>query len=167
MAQGQITIRELIHDELALFRALRLQALEEAPEAFDQTYAVEKTKPTEYWQELLEALTPPSKNIMLIAQKEQEDVGVVYGFNKGSGKGSFGGMWVAKKHRNQGVASQLVEAVLQWAKGSEINTMNIWNVEGNQAAQKLYEKYGFQATGLSKKLESQKDRKIIQLKKFL
>ena len=139
----------------------------EAPEAFDQKLEEESKKPISYWQELLDTLTPPSTDIMLIASKEKEPIGLVFGFNKGEGIGSFGGMWVAKSDRKEGVASSLVEAILNWAKNSGINTLNIWNMEGNYPAQKLYEKFGFRPTGLSKSLDAEGAKIIIQLRKNL
>ena len=84
MSQSTITLRKAKNNEAALFRDLRLKALQEAPEAFAQNLEEESNKPLTYWQELLDGLTPPSPNIMLIASKDKEQVGVVYGFNKGS-----------------------------------------------------------------------------------
>lgn len=167
MTQPQLQIRALQNEEVSLFRDLRLQALKEAPEAFEQRYEVENEKPMTYWQELVDALTSPSKHIMLMAYFAETCAGVVYGFNKGSGNGSFGGMWVAKTHRKQGVGIRLVEEIFEWAKSREISTLHIWNMEGNLAAQNLYEKAGFQPTGVRKDLETQPSKRIVQYKKEL
>jgi RimJ/RimL family protein N-acetyltransferase len=167
MPTSKTEIRSLQAQEVALFRDLRLQALQESPAAFDQTYQEEAEQPIAYWQALVLGVTPPSNNTMLIAVKGQEPVAVVYGFNKGKGAGSFGGMWVAQQYRQQGIASELVASIFQWAKKSGITTLRIWNVEGNEAAQNLYQKFGFQVTGETRKLETKPERVIIQLERKL
>lgn len=165
MDTKKITIRALKHDEIDLFRILRLQALKESPDSFDQKYAEEVEKPREYWEGLVAGVTPPSTNTMLLVMKESDVAGVVYGFNKNGGLGSFGGLWVAEQHRRQGIASILVDAIISWAKEVGIDRLEIWNVEGNQAAQALYTKFGFQPTGVTKVLENHLGKQIVQLRR--
>jgi GNAT superfamily N-acetyltransferase len=56
-------------------------------------------------------------------------------------------MWVAPAWRGRGVASQLIEAVADWAASEALSEIRLWVVEGNQRAERAYAKAGFQRTG--------------------
>lgn len=53
-------------------------------------------------------------------------------------------MWVSPAWRGQGIGDLLVAQAIAWASDTPIR---LWVVEDNQAARKLYERLGFQATG--------------------
>lgn len=58
---------------------------------------------------------------------------------------------VLPEYRNMGVASLLIEKMIQVCICSEINTMTLEVRESNKTAKKLYEKYGFEAVGIRPK----------------
>src|SRR5205807_820604 len=56
-------------------------------------------------------------------------------------------MWVAPTHRGGGVAGELLDAALAWAKGAGARTVALWVTRGNDRALRFYERAGFSVTG--------------------
>ena len=57
-------IRRLQAHEEALFRQLRLRALEDAPDAFADTFADTLARPDSYWANLTRSVTDPQRHVM-------------------------------------------------------------------------------------------------------
>ena len=51
--RSTFTIRRLRAEEWPEYRAIRLRALADAPDAFGSTHAVEQPKPDQYWMDRL------------------------------------------------------------------------------------------------------------------
>jgi ribosomal protein S18 acetylase RimI-like enzyme len=62
--------------------------------------------------------------------------------------------WVHPDHRGQAVAVALVESVQQWAKADGAAKASLWVTQTNQSAVRLYQRLGFERTGLNKPLLS-------------
>lgn len=56
-------------------------------------------------------------------------------------------MWVRPDARGAGVGRRLIEAVLGWAGGVGIGEVRLWVVEGNERAEGVYSRLGFERTG--------------------
>lgn len=147
------TIRRLTEQDVNLFREVRLKALKDSPDSFDQKHEEELAKPLEYWQELLDKVSPSSENIAFVLFDDEESIGVVYGFNKGEKRGGLGGLWIDPNYRKRGFATTLINKVITWAKNEELERLTLWNTEGHEGSEKLYRKIGFQPTGRKKPLE--------------
>jgi ribosomal protein S18 acetylase RimI-like enzyme len=72
----------------------------------------------------------------------------------GSGPGELSGtaaltsLWVDPRCRRRGVATALIEAVVEWARGQDLSQVLLWVAEGNKQAEALYERNGFVRTGV-------------------
>jgi hypothetical protein len=90
-----MTVRRLRADETALFRALRLRALADAPDAFAHTHAEISAKPDEYWQELTRSVTGPDRHAMFVAEVDGTAIGMAFGLldREQTARAHLGGMW--------------------------------------------------------------------------
>jgi RimJ/RimL family protein N-acetyltransferase len=57
------------------------------------------------------------------------------------------GLMVAMSYRRQGIGTRLLEAALDWARHSEVRKLELHVFPHNEAAIKLYEKFGFVQEG--------------------
>jgi RimJ/RimL family protein N-acetyltransferase len=57
------------------------------------------------------------------------------------------GLMVAMTHRRQGIGTSLLETALEWARESEVRKLELHVFPHNEAAIKLYEKFGFVKEG--------------------
>lgn len=145
-----IMVRRLRHEDWALLRQARLDALLDAPEAFGATYmdAVGLTKHD--WQDRITA------NSWWVAEHCQ----VVYamcalkGPRPGTRTFDLMAVWTRPEVRQRGLASQVVQAALVDATEQGGQRLVLFVVDSNQAARGLYERVGFMATGHSKPLST-------------
>ena len=157
---SDLTVRRLRADEAARFRALRLRALADAPEAFGERLDDIREKPDSYWDDLTRSVTGAARQAMFVAETPgmgaDDGAGMVFGLRDAQRENvaRFGGMWVAPAHRGSGVARLLTEAVITWARREGFNRMELWVTEGNDRAETLYESCGFARTGKSRPLPS-------------
>lgn len=140
-------VRRLVPDEAALYRALRLESLTLAPEAFGATLESTRGIPEERWKELL------AKDYVLCAFTGDQALGMarlsLQDGPKDRHKSLLTGMYVRREARGSGVGRAVVSAVLDLAEGlAEQVLLNV--VTTNLAALALYESVGFVRYGLQR-----------------
>ncbi len=126
------------------YRAIRLRALADAPDAFARTHAEEvKLKPEEWRARLSDQAAT------FAAVIEAADVGLVTGAELRGHDGIAGlfGLWVAPEARRRGVGEVLVSAVINWARTSAFTRVVIEVADNNKPAIELYARTGFAPTG--------------------
>jgi ribosomal protein S18 acetylase RimI-like enzyme len=108
---SDITVRALGEDEWEQYRSVRLNALEESPEAFVATVDEERAYEEDFWR------TRMRRSQRLLAEQEGAPVGVAsVGQARHEGEkdnekvAELFGLWVAPAARGTGVATQLVRA---------------------------------------------------------
>jgi ribosomal-protein-alanine N-acetyltransferase len=139
--RGAVTVRRIGPDDAEAFRTLRLQALRDAPEAFDSSYEREVAFPSAEWTARL------SRAATFVAE---DAAGAWVGTATGLAGGPavhLVGMWVTPAARRTGAGRLLVEAVVGWARGTGAREVHLTVVDGNTAAQELYGRTGFAPTG--------------------
>jgi len=126
-------------------RAIRLRALRDAPDAFGRTLAEEQPQPPEYWEGRVAA----ARVAHYVVTQDGADVGLVSGAPWRDRPGVMGlfAMWVAPEARGSGAGSQLVEAVIAWARAGRFERVALDVADENAAAIRLYERHGFVANG--------------------
>jgi ribosomal protein S18 acetylase RimI-like enzyme len=152
-------IRSLAESEAEPFRALRLRALRDHPDAFGASYEEGRARPLSYYlDQIRAAVTSPDDCILGAFAGEQEDelVGMV-GFKRESGakvrhRGYIWGMYAAPEARGQGIGRALIEAALAHARALPgLEQINLSVVTGNDAARALYRSLGFEVYGLERR----------------
>src|SRR6516165_3482154 len=114
MSADGIEIRRLAQADAALYRGIRLEALQANPEAFGSTFDVENAQPLSWFADRLGSST------VLGAFRHGDLVGVA-GFalqhgQKRAHKGIVWGMYVRPAARSAGVGRRLVDAVCSLAR---------------------------------------------------
>jgi phosphoribosylglycinamide formyltransferase-1 len=137
-------IRRLTEADAAAFRAIRLEALKTAPEAFGSSYDTERERSeTEFAATL-------TRNYVAGAWLNDTLVGTAgfYSFasSKEAHRGGVWGVFVHPDHRGSGIARALVEAVVSYARDHVIQ-LHLSVVTTNTAAVALYTRLGFSIYG--------------------
>jgi ribosomal protein S18 acetylase RimI-like enzyme len=143
-------IRRAALSDIAALRALRIEALTDAPEAFGSTLERELARTPSDWQRwfspgtvfFLEVDSVPRGMACGVPDKTETDVGHLLA------------MWVHPDFRRSGDADDLVAAVKQWAAEAGKREVRLQVAEGNARARRCYERAGFHLTGKSGFLES-------------
>ena len=142
------TVRELEPEDWRTWRALRLRALRDAPDAFASTLADtlerEARDGEAYWRGYFTRSGPtliaeiggvPSGMARVVV----EDV---------DGPADLFSMWVAPEARGRGVGAHLIRTGLDWLEDHHPGTvLRLAVVETNAPARRLYERCGFDVIG--------------------
>lgn len=138
-------ISRLSPNEWKKYRDLRLESLEDVPQAFLST--VEETKKTapEEWQRKI-------KNMFFAVDDDDQIVGMIGGFSpdKDKTKHTFKvvSFYVSPQYRGQGVGEKLLTAILDYARNlSEITKIELSVATTQEAAIELYQEAGFKKIG--------------------
>jgi GNAT superfamily N-acetyltransferase len=137
-----LMIRRLAAANWAAFRAIRLAALRDAPDAFGSTASDAESLDEQEWRRRLE------ERAVFLAEVAGQRAGLAAGIRGDQpGDAELISMWVAPAWRGHGVGDRLVEAVLAWAAGERFATVRLWVANGNDRAERLYARHGFASTG--------------------
>ena len=150
-----LQIRRLQPSDAALFREIRLEALQLNPGAFGSTFEQENVHPVSWFEA---ALTRRDVFGAFLdgtlagtaGYRAQEDP-------KHAHKAVLWGMYVRADARNAGVGSKLVAAVLDHARG-RVEMVQLTVVSENEAAHRLYRALGFVEYGYEKQAHKQNGR---------
>lgn len=136
------TIRRLGPGDEKTLRTIRLEALEDEPDAFGSSYEREAARAIEDWQQWF------TGGAAFIAEVDGTPVGLAAGYRDGDSSVVYlVSMWVRTPHRGSGAADELVRAVLAWAESEGVAAVKLTVVGGNIRASKLYERHGFYPSG--------------------
>ncbi|THC40087.1 GNAT family N-acetyltransferase [Massilia sp. Mn16-1_5] len=147
--RGDAAVRRLAAHEWPLYRALRLRALADAPDAFGSTLAEEETRSDADWAWRLNLGAASNRDLPLVAQLAGEPVGLAWAKVDAAdpARVNLFQVWIAPQARGHGLAGALLDAALAWARGTGARAMQLGVVCGNDAARRLYERAGFRDIG--------------------
>jgi ribosomal protein S18 acetylase RimI-like enzyme len=139
-----MNIRVLNQQDWQVWKDLRLEALQNAPEAFGTSYKEAADQSDEEFQANLVQTD-------IFGAFVNSDMVGCGGFSrlkyiKMKHRGILYGMYIKPEFRGQGIADQLIEAVIAHAQ-SRVTQLHVTCVTTNPAAVKLYEKHGFSIYG--------------------
>lgn len=147
---GGAVIRCVRPDEVAAFKAFRLRALADAPDAFSDTYAAAVARPERAWSERVAENAAGTVSVMLVAADPATDAwlgmtGCV--FEDDPTEATVVSVWVAPEARRRGLARRLLAAATAWARSRGADRLVLWVTESNAEARALYAGAGFTPTG--------------------
>jgi len=125
-------IAQLVPDDWAMFRALRIAALSEAPYAFGSTLDGEQRLGEADWR-----IRRATRAQFVARDAGSAAVGTVGAYRDGE-MIELVSMWVAPAVRGRGVGAALVERVVAHARELDCREVRLWVTEGNAAAERLY-----------------------------
>jgi GNAT superfamily N-acetyltransferase len=135
-------------------RAIRLQALAEAPLAFASTLERESAFAPEQWQHRIAGSAQ-----FLAEHDDGAVVGTATGFADPDTTGTvlLVAMFVARPARGRGIGERLVAAVVDQARTDGADRVLLHVVETNPGAERLYARCGFVRTGATVPLPHRPD----------
>jgi GNAT superfamily N-acetyltransferase len=141
-------IRMLGPADAADYRALRLRALWEYPQAFTSSYDEEDAKGIEWYEQ---RLTGAGKTFWG-AVEDGQLCGLV-GLEretraKNNHKATVVGMYVATEHTGRGIGRALMDALVAEARRQGLELLVLTVTEGDGPALQLYEACGFRSFGV-------------------
>ncbi len=137
-------IRLLTEKDWQIWKALRLEALQNSPESLASSYEEEIGCSQKEWEDKL------TKSDVFGAFIDNKLIAGA-GFHrlnrlKTMHRGDLFAMYVMPEYRGQGIASQLIETVINHARSLVIQ-LHLSCVTNNESAVKLYQKHGFKIYG--------------------
>jgi GNAT superfamily N-acetyltransferase len=138
-------IAQLGPGEWRRLRAIRLRALEDAPDGFEGTLSESEQRSDAEWERRLGDMTT------FVATSADEDVGMirVAADSKRRDAAWLLSLWVAPDARGTGAGSMLVDAVVAWARARGCACVLLDVGDHNHDAIALYARKGFVANGIT------------------
>lgn len=141
-------IRQLTADDVDAYRALRLEALADAPAALGDSVEEAEARPLAHWQTLL---GQQPDRIFFGAFASNRMIGTVNVLRekglKLRHKAWLYGMYVNGEARGTGCARLLVEWAVEQARAMGVLQIHLGVGTHNDVAKRLYERAGFQVYG--------------------
>jgi ribosomal protein S18 acetylase RimI-like enzyme len=130
------------------YRALRLSALADTPGAFGASYADNAAQLDDYWRGRLQAVLD-GRSLLLFAECDGELVGMLGAFwgsaDQAAGVANVIAVFVEPRWRGQGIARQLLDALLEQLRATPgLRTAELDVAVEQTAAVALYQRAGFE-----------------------
>jgi RimJ/RimL family protein N-acetyltransferase len=144
-------IRRLTPDDAREYRALRIRALWEFPEAFTSSYEEDEKQPIETWEVRL-----GGELMMFWGAFESGALCGMVGLErerraKNRHKAIVIGMYVSQEYFGAGMGRALIDALLAEARSIGLEVLVLTVTEGNTVATNFYEAAGFRSFGIEPK----------------
>ena len=148
-----IVIRRAGSEDWERSRAIRLQALQDAPLAFASTYEREAAFEDAMWLQRI------ASSAQFLAIDQDQVVGTATGFvdPEDATTALLVAMYVAPAARGHGIGERLVNAVVAQARADGASRVRLHVVETNLVAERLYTRCGFVRTGETLRLPHRPD----------
>ncbi|MFC0251367.1 GNAT family N-acetyltransferase [Massilia consociata] len=142
-------IRRLLPQEWQAYRAIRLRALADAPDAFGSTLAAEGALAPDTWAARVAKSALSGIDCALVAEQAGGFVGLLWAKvdAQDAGRVNLFQMWVAPECRGRGVAAALLGEALGWARARGTRVVHLGVNRANGSAVRLYERAGFESIG--------------------
>ena len=152
LVQANIVVRRLVPADAPVYRTLMLEAYEHHPDAFTSSLAERAAMPPSFWESRLAAGAKPRE--LVVGAFRNEALAGAAGMEfesreKARHKATLFGMFVLRRFRTGGLGRALMEAALAAARSRPgVRIVQLTVTEGNDAARRLYERFGFVTFGV-------------------
>jgi len=136
------------------WRDLRLRSLADSPNAYGSTLEREQAFTEADWRGRVAAWTDPGDDVAgpaVLVHADGEPVGIGGGYRDEPGMLHVVAMWTDPAWRGRGVGRLVLDTLRAWADEHGLR-LHLDVEASNHGARRLYERYGFEATGASRPL---------------
>jgi ribosomal protein S18 acetylase RimI-like enzyme len=146
MTEPSLTIRPFEAAEWPAWRALRLRALADSPDAFGARLADAQARPDETWRQLLAQTVASPDRLPLLAEVAGMPAGLAWAQHE-AGIVVLYQVWVAPEQRGHGIAHALLTRAMDWARDRGAAALELDVTAGDTPAMRLYRRLGFENVG--------------------
>lgn len=148
---GTVTIRPAQATDLHAFRSLRLEALQNHPEAFSSDYASNLAQPMAFWSGRLQDV---GENGTIFFATHQDKLIGMCGIRRGDSpktkhEAGVWGVYVQAGWRSFHIAEELIASCTDWAQQHGVKIVRLAVVTANTAAIRCYVRCGFEVYGVA------------------
>ncbi|HEX2417098.1 MAG TPA: GNAT family N-acetyltransferase [Micromonosporaceae bacterium] len=137
---SDVSVRRVGPDDWETWREVRLAALADSPEVFPGELALAQDYDETAWRERLDE----SYGVWLLATSDTaEPIGQVGAWLPFGSVPTLVQTWVRPVWRGRGVGDALIEEALGWTRERGHDRLDLWVLETNLPARRLYERHGF------------------------
>jgi ribosomal protein S18 acetylase RimI-like enzyme len=164
LVTSEIEIYGLGSDEWHVLQEVKLRALQESPDVFEERLSEVLAWDPARWRRHVSQSGDELKRIF-VARVGEHHAGMVYvaSDKRGLGTGYIGSMWVAPHARGAGIGSRLLETALSQIQSWGLHRARLCVAAGDASAISLYRSAGFSETGVLKPLPSQPGITVIEM----
>ncbi|MCS0657050.1 GNAT family N-acetyltransferase [Massilia terrae] len=144
-----MTILRLTAADWQSYRALRLRALEDSPDAFAATLEAQLARPDSAWADRLDTAASSPDELPLLAEHAGAPAGLAWAKADAADPAivELFQVWVAPEARGRGLATALLRAAIGWARERRFRAMTLGVTQGDTPAVRLYRREGFRDIG--------------------
>ncbi len=138
-----VTVKPITPPDACLFKAVRLRALQDAPQAFGSTYQRESQFSDSEWLARVERMNG-ERGIGFLAMDGETACDIVGAFldQNDPTRAQLVSTWTSPTHHEQGIGRLLVAEVLKWARARDAHTLLLMVTSHNQPAINFYQRLG-------------------------
>jgi RimJ/RimL family protein N-acetyltransferase len=148
-----ISIRMIREKDREAFKAMRLEALREHPEAFRTDHEESSREPETVWIERVGNAIDSPKGCIVLAETNGELVGMsgVYRDARSKVRHSavLWGVYVRRKFRGKKLSERLIAEALNWCRANDVRILRLTVNAVNGPAIRAYLRCGFAICGIS------------------
>jgi RimJ/RimL family protein N-acetyltransferase len=149
---GPVTVRLAEAGDAARLRALRLEALADAPSAFAADFDRSEAEPLSFWIQRINERAQGNQSVICLAEAGEGLVGMT-GLVRGHWRktehgGVIWGVYVQPEWRGLHIAEALIEGCIAWGKALGMTVVKLGVMTGNAPAIRCYLRCGFTVYGV-------------------
>lgn len=135
--------RSVTSNDATLLKAVRLEALQESPQAFASNYSEVKDEPADYWLDIVQCKGRYKNSKSFIGEEEGNPIAMAACYPESSEEFRLIAMWVNPDVRFAGVGSAILSIVECWASSQGAKELIAAVYSDNSTAIDFYRNQGF------------------------